>query len=514
MKHVKKLRKKLYELKNLEGIEFVHGCGKRKTTLQKSIEKLEEYLLKFKEYNKKVYTCGNRNSYSKTDIDATFMRMKEDAMKNGQLKPAYNVQHGVDAEYITWLTVGPEPTDTTTLIPFLKSMEENLNFKYLKIVADAGYESEENYSFIEENNQISFIKPANYEISKTRKYKNDISRIDNMDYDSESDLFICQNGKKLTANGVKIRKSKTGYESVKTIYICEDCSNCNYKSQCIKGNNSKIPLEKRTKKFETSKKFNRQRKEDLERIITDEGILLRMNRSIQAEGSFAQVKHDMNFKRFMCRGQKNVLAESILLAIAHNVNKLHNKMLKSFSKVKSYLGLRKVYKKYEKEFKKIPINKPNNCLKIGIIGELYTIMEPFANYYLEKLLASYNIEIKRFTNVHYLLFEKKKKSKKYIKYASSYVKYKMGSDAADNIGRTKYLCENGYDGIIHIKSSFCTPEIGAMPVINKICNDYNVPVIFFSFDSNTSEVGIKTRIEAFYDMIEMRREHEGMLPRD
>lgn len=326
MKHVKKLRKKLYELKNLEGIEFVHGCGKRKTTLQKSIEKLEEYLLKFKEYNRKVYTCGNRNSYSKTDIDATFMRMKEDAMKNGQLKPAYNVQHGVDAEYITWLTVGPEPTDTTTLIPFLKSMEENLNFKYLKIVADAGYESEENYSFIEENNQISFIKPANYEISKTRKYKNDISRIDNMAYDSESDLFICQNGKKLIANGVKIRKSKTGYESVKTIYICEDCNNCNYKGQCIKGNNSKIPLEKRTKKFETSKKFNRQRKEDLERIITDEGILLRMNRSIQAEGSFAQVKHDMNFKRFMCRGQKNVLAESILLAIAHNVNKLHNKI--------------------------------------------------------------------------------------------------------------------------------------------------------------------------------------------
>ena len=254
------------------------------------------------------------------------MRMKENAMKNRQLKPAYNVQHGVDAEYITWLTVAPELTDITTFIPFLKRIEKNSNFKYLKIVDDARYESEENYSFIEENNQISFIKPSNYEISKTRKYKNDISRIDNMDYYSESDLFICQNGKKLIANWIKIRKSKTGYESVKTIYICEDCSNFNYKSQCIKGNNSKISLEKRTKKFETSKKFNRQRKEDLERIITDEGILLRMNRSIQAEGSFAQVKHDMNFKIFMCRGQKNVLAESILLAIAHNVNKLHNKI--------------------------------------------------------------------------------------------------------------------------------------------------------------------------------------------
>lgn len=186
-------------------------------------------------------------------------------------------------QHLQGLEVAPELTDITTLIPFLKSMKENLNFKYLKIVADAGYESEENYSFIEENNQISFIKPSNYEISKTRKYKNDINRIDNMDYDSESDLFICQNGKKLIANWIKIRKSKTGYESVKTIYICEDCSNCNYKSQCIKGNNFKISLEKRTKKFETSKKFNRQRKEDLERIITDEGILLRMNRSIQAE---------------------------------------------------------------------------------------------------------------------------------------------------------------------------------------------------------------------------------------
>ena len=326
MRHVKKLKRKLYELKKSENIQFVHGCGKRKTALQKSIEKLEDYLSKFKEYNQKVYTCGDRNSYSKTDTDATFMRMKEDAMKNGQLKPAYNVQHGVDAEYITWLSVGPQPTDTTTLIPFLKNMEENLNFKYLKIVADAGYESEENYSFIEDNNQISFIKPANYEISKTRKYKNDIGKIENMDYNEEKDFYTCRNGKQLNVESVKFRNSKTGYKSEKSIYICEDCSNCTYKNSCIKGNNSKIPLEERTKKFEISKKFNRQRKENLERIISEEGCLLRMNRSIQAEGSFAQIKHDMNFRRFMCRGRKNVLAESILLAMAHNINKLHSKI--------------------------------------------------------------------------------------------------------------------------------------------------------------------------------------------
>lgn len=326
MKHVKKLRKKLYALKKSEGIEFVHGCGKKKTPLQRSMENLEEYLEKFKEYTKKIYTCGNRNSYSKTDVDATFMRMKEDAMKNGQLKPAYNLQHGVDSEYIVWLTIGPQPTDTTTLIPFLKIIEERLKFKYLKIVADAGYESEENYSFIEENNQIAFIKPANHEISKTRKYKNDIGKLENMDYNKDEDFYTCQNGEKLKAEGIKVKKSKTGYKSEKTIYTCEDCSNCSYKSSCIKGNNSKIPLEQRTKKFEISKKFNRQRSEDLERIITEEGCMLRINRSIQAEGSFAQIKQDMNFRQFICKGQRNVLAESILLAMAHNINKLHNKI--------------------------------------------------------------------------------------------------------------------------------------------------------------------------------------------
>lgn len=185
--------------------------------------------------------------------------------------------------------------------------------------------------------------------------------------------------------------------------------------------------------------------------------------------------------------------------------KLNNKMLKDFSKVNSYHRLKKLYKDYFKKFRELEINKPDNCLKVGIIGELYTVMEPFANYYLEQELASYNIEIKRYTNAHYLVFEKAKEVKKYLKYASEYIKYRMGADAHDNIGRTKYLCTHGYDGIIHIKSSFCTPEIGAMPIINKICKQYNVPIIYFSFDANTSEVGIKTRIEAFYDMIEMRR---------
>lgn len=326
MKHVKKLRKKLYSLKREENIEFVHGCGKRKSTLQRSIEKLEEYLNKLKEYTQKIHVCGERNSYSKTDNDATFMRMKEDAMGNGQLKAGYNVQHGVDSEYITWLTVGSEPTDTPTLIPFLERMEQCLKFRCEKIVADAGYESEENYVYLEGNGQLAFIKPSNYEISKTRKYKNDISRIENMKYCEDGDYYTCGNNKKLTVSKMIKRKSKTGYESEKTIYTCEDCSNCPYKSKCIKGNNCRTPLEDRIKSLETSKVFNKLRKDDLERILSKEGCELRVNRSIQAEGSFGELKQDMGFRRFMCRGKQNVLAESILLAMAHNVNKLHNKI--------------------------------------------------------------------------------------------------------------------------------------------------------------------------------------------
>lgn len=114
---------------------------------------------RLKRYIKNLHVCGERNSYFKTDPDATFMRMKEDAMLNGQLKPAYNVQHGVDAEYITWVDISSRPTDTLTLIPFLKDMEEHLPFKYEEITADAGYESEENYVFIEGNGQASYIKP-------------------------------------------------------------------------------------------------------------------------------------------------------------------------------------------------------------------------------------------------------------------------------------------------------------------------------------------------------------------
>lgn len=183
-------------------------------------------------------------------------------------------------------------------------------------------------------------------------------------------------------------------------------------------------------------------------------------------------------------------------------DRLRKKMLKDFENTTGLIDIKRKYLKYKTKFRKIKKEKKNN-IKVGIIGELYTIMEPNANYNIEEELINMGCSIKRFTNVSYLLFKKKNAVKKYLK--KTFIKYRMGADALDNIYNTMYLCKNNYDGIIHVKSSFCTPEISSMPIINKVADDYNVPVIFFSMDLNSSETGIKTRLEAFYDMLQMRR---------
>jgi hypothetical protein len=149
-----------------------------------------------------------------------------------------------------------------------------------------------------------------------------------MEYDEEADVYTCRNDKKLTVDHIRHSISKTGYVSEKTIYKCENCGACPYKKECIKGNHCKTPLDERTKTLQVSKTFLKYRQEDLERILSEEGILFRTNRSIQAEGSFGDLKQDMQFRRYLSKGTANVLAESTLLAMARNINKLHNKIQK------------------------------------------------------------------------------------------------------------------------------------------------------------------------------------------
>jgi len=179
--------------------------------------------------------------------------------------------------------------------------------------------------------------------------------------------------------------------------------------------------------------------------------------------------------------------------------------LKIFSESKGIIYLFYNYLKAKKKLKNIPINKPKKCLKVGIIGELYTAMEPFASYNIEIELAKMGVEIERYTNLTYLMITKYFNLKYLLNQAKDYVRFKLGADALDNIARTKWLCHKKYDGIIHTKPFGCMPEVSAIPIIDKIAKKYKVPIIYLSFDSQTSEEGIKTRLEAFYDMISMKR---------
>ncbi len=184
---------------------------------------------------------------------------------------------------------------------------------------------------------------------------------------------------------------------------------------------------------------------------------------------------------------------------------LKEKMLKDFSQNTGFISLTKSFFSYKRKFKHLDKKIPKDCLKIGIIGELYTSMEGYSNYYLEKELGKMNVRVKRYTNASYLLYKKKLHFRKMLYVARKYVKYNLGADGLDNVYRTIELIKHGYDGIIHIKPFGCTPEISAIPIIQRVCQDHKCPIMFLSFDYQTSEEGIKTRLEAFYEMIKEKR---------
>lgn len=154
---------------NENNVKFVSGKGKRKSKIQKYIELLYEAREKQLKYDNYNSIFDGRNSFSKTDTDATFMHLKEDHMRNSQLKPAYNLQIGVEGEYIVGVDISNERSDRLTLIPFLEKLDEKLPKKFENIVVDASYESEKNYVYIEEHEQISYIKPQFYEKQKNKK---------------------------------------------------------------------------------------------------------------------------------------------------------------------------------------------------------------------------------------------------------------------------------------------------------------------------------------------------------
>ena len=317
IKEPKEMLSRLQELAQEKEISFAHGSGKRKNQLQRDIEALEALLKKGEEYAEHMEILGKRNSYAKTDHSATFMRMKDDHMQNGQLKPGYNVQLGIEAEYIVGVDVSCDLNDTHALLPLVKRMEEKGGIKHQDVTTDSGYETEEAYSGMAERNQTAYIKPLNYERSKKRSFRQNAYLWENMPYDKQRNCFTCPAGKELRYSGERKRTTNNGFEQTVSEYQAEGCKDCPYKAHCTKA--------KENRTIHVNWAFEAARTASRERITSEKGILLRINRSIQSEGAFGVLKEDRHFRRLRRRGQQGVFAEILLYAIAFDIEKLHAK---------------------------------------------------------------------------------------------------------------------------------------------------------------------------------------------
>ena len=329
-----KLQKNLSTIATGEGIEFVYGKGKRKPEIQQLYEELEHLGQRLMGYKECFEIMGkDRNSYSKTDLEAAFMRMKEDHMLNGQLKPAYNVQIAVENYFIVHGYVSNDRTDYNTLIPVLEKHQEAFGSVLEEVTADSGYCSEKNLLYLKEKGIESYIKLQDHEKRKTRAYAENISKYYNMKVEvfEDEQFYICHDGRELRHIRTET-KEQDGYTQTFEVYGCADCSGCEHKARCLYKYNAEKDVEK-NKVMKINEQWEELREKSHANIQSERGILKRQTRSIQTEGHFGDIKENENFRRFNYRSADKVYKEFMLYAIGRNINKYYrflNEKLKKF----------------------------------------------------------------------------------------------------------------------------------------------------------------------------------------
>ena len=290
--------------------------------IEKKIKKLKkakqliekDYLPRKEKYEKAKATFNGRNSYSKTDEDATFMRMKEDAMQNGQLKPGYNVQVGTENNFVIGYDVFPNPTDTRTLKPHIENVEKRLNCKLKTVIADAGYGSEENYDYLEEKGIIGVIKYSSYEKEIKRSFKKNTFNAENWNYDSELKEYTCPCGNAVPYKETRKRKNPSGYEQTVDIYKCDNYEGCPFRELCTKSEYGRM--------VQRNENWLNQKAKVKELLATDEYKSLMKKRSTECETVFGQIKSNQKFRRFNLCGKQKVETEWGLLMLGYNVKQL------------------------------------------------------------------------------------------------------------------------------------------------------------------------------------------------
>jgi transposase len=281
------------------------------------VKKLQkDYLPKLKKNEQQAKMLGGRNSCSKIDPDATFFRMKEDHMHTSQLKPAYNVQIATDNQFILGYGVYQKADDTSVFIPFMEKVKKQIKYLPENIVADAGYGSEENYNYLNDNKLGNYVKYNTYDYEKTSEFKNGKFLSSKFKYQPEKDEYICPNNQILTYLTTHTSKSENGYISKQRVYRSQTCSICPYRDQCCKGKNDRS-IQVSTKLIE----YKYTAKQNLE---SEKGKKLRAQRGVDVESVFGQIKHNDQFRRFKTHGLQNVSTEWGIISIAHNIKKMAN----------------------------------------------------------------------------------------------------------------------------------------------------------------------------------------------
>ena len=266
-------------------------------------------------YEKQEKIKGERrNSYSKTDTDATFMRMKEDHMRNGQLKPAYNVQISTNNQYIASYSIHQNATDTNTLSSHISQHIKDYKVKPSAITADAGYGSEQNYQWLEDKKITAYVKHNQFDRKQNKKIQQKKPyAADKLVYDEQKDKYLCPSGKTMKNIGSFEKKNRTGFKQTITRYQTRKCEGCPLQSACNPGKNNRV--------IEVNHNLNRLKQQAEKRLKSKRGVEKRKQRCYDTEPVFANIKHNHHFKRFMLRGIKKVSIETGLLAIAHNLRK-------------------------------------------------------------------------------------------------------------------------------------------------------------------------------------------------
>ena len=334
-----------------EGIEKQKSKDKKKKEqkIKKIVNKInKDFKPRLEKYNKDLEIMGeNRNSYSKTDHDATFMHMKEDHMRNGQLKPGYNIQVGSCNGFVVSWSTHQNRNDNGTLIPHYERYQRFFGKLPDSTGADSGYGNQENYEFLKKNHIQNYIKYPLFHKEQTKKFKLMKYNWQNMIYDEINDNFICPEGKKLEYIKTREDKTETGFVQESRVYECSECDSCPHKIECTKS--------KGNRQIRFNKKLWQLKQEAKRNLMSKKGIEMRAKRAEYSEGIFGQIKWNMSFKRFLLRGLENVDLEWGLLCFALNIKRMNKKDIeknKEIAKAKSISLLENITKFYTQKFQR------------------------------------------------------------------------------------------------------------------------------------------------------------------